>query len=82
MGTTQSVLVSMISDTIPQYIRGTAFGIFYFMLGICILISSWFAGPIWNQYGHQMLFSASALISLLSCGMLFVLIPKRTKKLA
>ena len=82
MGTTQSVLVSMISDTIPQYIRGTAFGIFYFMLGICILVSSWFAGPIWSEYGHDMLFNVSAFISLISCGLLFVLVPKKIRKLA
>lgn len=82
MGTTQSVLVSLISDTTPQYIRGTAFGIFYTALGLCIWISSWFAGDIWDHYGHTMLFNVSAFISLISCGFLFVFIPKHVRKLS
>lgn len=82
MGTTQSILVSLISDTTPQHIRGTAFGIFYSVLGICIWISSWFAGDIWEQYGHATLFNISAIISLISCGFLFILIPKHIRKLA
>ena len=82
MGTTQSVLVSLVSDTTPQYIRGTAFGIFYFVLGICILVSSWFAGDVWHLYGHETLFSISAVISIVSCGLIFVFIPKRIKKLS
>lgn len=82
MGTTQNVLVSLISDTTAQYIRGTAFGIFYAVLGICIWISSWFAGDIWDHYGHETLFTISALISLVSCGFIFILIPKKMKKLS
>lgn len=82
MGTTQSVLVSLIFDATPQYIRGTAFGIFYTALGICIWVSSWFAGDIWEHYGHDSLFTVSALISLFSCGILFFLIPKHMKKVA
>lgn len=82
LGSTQSVFVSMISDTVPQYIRGTAFGIFYFTLALCILVSSWFAGPIWEFYGHEVLFTISALISLGSCGFLFLLVPKNIRKLS
>ncbi len=79
-GITQSIFVSIISDVTPQYIRGTAFGIFYIVMGIAIFISSWFAGTIWDTYGHATLFLTSAAISLFSCFMLFLLIPSHVKK--
>jgi MFS family permease len=37
---TQSILVAMISDVTPQYIRGTAFGIFYVISGIVVVIAT------------------------------------------
>jgi len=80
VGVTQSVFVSIISDVTPQYIRGTAFGIFYLIVGIDMFISSWFAGTIWDTYGHATLFLTSAAISLFSCFMLFALIPSHVKK--
>ncbi len=79
-GITQSIFVSLISDVTPQYIRGTAFGIFYITMGIAIFISSWFAGTIWDMYGHSTLFLTSAAISLFSCFALFLLIPSHVKK--
>jgi len=82
MGTTQNVLVALISDTTSQHIRGTAFGIFYAVLGVCIWISSWFAGDIWDHYGHATLFTISALISVASCGLIFIFIPKKVRKLS
>ena len=50
---TQSILVAMISDVTPQYIRGTAFGIFYVISGIVIIIAtkiSNYLAPINAQY--------------------------------
>jgi MFS family permease len=79
-GITQSIFVSIISDVTPQYIRGTAFGIFYIIMGVAIFISSWFAGTIWDVYGYKTLFLTSACISFFSCFMLFVLLPSYIKK--
>ena len=50
---TQSILVAMISDVTPQYIRGTAFGIFYVISGLIIIIAtkiSNYLAPINTQY--------------------------------
>lgn len=50
---TQSILVAMISDVTPQYIRGTAFGIFYVISGLIIIIAtkiSNYLAPMNAQY--------------------------------
>jgi MFS family permease len=77
MGTTQSVFVSMISDEAPKKIRGTAFGIFYIVMGIDIMIASKVAGVIWEGYGSTYAFRYSALMTLFSIVCLFFLIPRK-----
>lgn len=82
MGTTQSVFVSMISDETPKEIRGTAFGIFYIVMGIDILIASKLAGLIWENHGSIYAFKYSASIALFSIFALFFLLPRSHNKKA
>lgn len=79
MGTTQSIFVSMISDETPQYLRGTAFGIFYLVNGIDILVASKIAGVFWESYGSTYAFAYSACITLVSIVSLFILLPRIKK---
>ncbi|MEI8321175.1 MAG: MFS transporter [Alphaproteobacteria bacterium] len=81
MGTTQSVFVSMISDETPQYIRGTAFGIFYLVNGIGILVASKIAGVFWEFYGSTYAFAYSAIMTVVSIVALFVFLPRHNKVL-
>ncbi len=79
MGTTQSIFVSMVSDETPKHIRGTAFGIFYIVMGIDIMIASKVAGLIWENYGSIYAFKYSAFVTLCSIFCLFFLIPRKKK---
>lgn len=79
MGTTQSIFVSMISDTTPQYLRGTAFGIFYLVNGLDILIASKLAGILWETWGSRWAFAYSFFITAVSILFLLLLIPSKNK---
>jgi len=59
MSTTQSIFLSLISDVVEKESRATAFGIFYFMTGLCYLASSTLAGHIWDTFGYQYSFFTS-----------------------
>ena len=63
MGMTQGLLATMVADTAPAALRGTAFGFFNFVSGIAMLIASVLAGLLWDQLGAATTFYAGALIS-------------------
>jgi len=60
MGLTQGMLAAMVADTTPPRLRGTAFGVFNLASGIAMLIASFLAGWLWDQYGPQATFYAGA----------------------
>lgn len=80
MGTTQSIFVSMISEEAPKHIRGTAFGIFYLVMGLDILMASKIAGLVWENYGSIYAFKYSAIMTLVSILCLFLIFPPKKPK--
>jgi len=60
MGLTQGLLAALVTDTTPSSLRGTAFGVFNLASGISMLIASFLAGWLWDQYGPQATFFAGA----------------------
>lgn len=66
LGMTQGLLSALISETAPQALRGTAFGLFNLIVGIAILSSSVIAGMLWQAAGPQPAFLASAAFALLA----------------
>ena len=60
MGLTQGLLATMVADVAPADLRGTAFGLFNFVIGIAMLIASVLAGGLWDWYGPQATFLAGA----------------------
>lgn len=60
MGLTQGLLAALVADTTPSRLRGTAFGMFNLASGIAMLIASFLAGWLWDQYGPQATFYAGA----------------------
>lgn len=60
MGMTQGLLATMVADTAPTDLRGTAFGFFNLVSGIAMLIASAVAGLLWDQLGASFTFHASA----------------------
>ena len=60
MGLTQGLLATMVADVAPADLRGTAFGLFNFVIGIAMLIASVLAGGLWDWVGPQATFLAGA----------------------
>jgi MFS family permease len=60
MGLTQGLLATLISETAPQRLRGTAFGIFHLLTGLALLLASLMAGLFWDLIGPSATFFAGA----------------------
>ncbi|MDI3393738.1 MFS transporter [Pseudomonas sp. V98_8] len=63
MGFSQGILASLVADTAPMDLKGTAFGIFNLVSGVCMLIASVLAGAIWQSMGSVNTFLAGALLA-------------------
>lgn len=66
MGMTQGLLATMVADTAPAALRGTAFGFFNLVSGISMLIASAIAGLLWDQLGASFTFYAGASFCVLA----------------
>ncbi len=60
MGMTQGLLATMVADTAPADLRGTAYGFFNLMSGLAMLIASGVAGLLWDQLGASFTFLVGA----------------------
>jgi MFS family permease len=60
MGLTQGLLATLVADTAPADLRGTAFGVFNLASGIAMLVASVVAGALWDVYGPVATFLAGA----------------------
>jgi len=58
MAMTQGLLATMVADTAPVDLRGTAYGFFNLLSGIAMLIASGLAGWLWDQWGASFTFTA------------------------
>jgi MFS family permease len=62
MGMTQGLLATMIANTSPVDLRGTAYGFFNLASGLAMLIASVLAGFLWDRLGASFTFYAGAMI--------------------
>jgi len=60
MGITQGLLATMVADTAPADLRGTAFGFFNLVSGLAMLLSSGVAGWLWDSHGAATTFLGGA----------------------
>lgn len=60
MGITQGLLATMVADTAPADLRGTAYGFFNLVSGIAMLLASVLAGLLWDRLGASVTFYAGA----------------------
>jgi MFS family permease len=58
MALTQGIFASLVADTAPDDLRGTAFGVFNFAGGIAMLAASILAGGFWDAFGPMATFLA------------------------
>ena len=60
MGFTQGLLATLITDTAPPELRGTAYGVFNLLGGLAALTASVLAGALWDRFGAPATFLAGA----------------------
>jgi MFS family permease len=60
MGFTQGLLASLVAETAPAELRGTAFGLFNLVTGVALLLASAIAGTLWDLVGPSGAFLAGA----------------------
>ena len=63
MGMTQGLLATMVANTAPPDLRGTAYGFFNLVSGVAMLVASVVAGLLWDQLGAAFTFYAGAAFS-------------------
>ncbi|MDD5248743.1 MAG: MFS transporter [Rhodocyclaceae bacterium] len=68
LGMTQGLLATMVADTAPADLRGTAFGFFNLVSGVAMLAASLLAGLLWDRLGAPATFYAGAVFCLLTLG--------------
>ncbi len=63
LGLTQGLLASLVADTAPADLRGTAFGMFNLTGGGATLVASVLAGELWDRIGPDGTFIAGAIFT-------------------
>jgi MFS family permease len=62
-GLTQGLLSTLVADTAPAALRGTAFGVFNLVSGAAMLAASVVAGALWDGFGPVATFAAGAALA-------------------
>jgi MFS family permease len=73
MGFTQGLLAAMVTDTAPEQLRGTAYGVYNVVCGISLLTASVIAGMIWDRFGPSIMFFTGAAFTIISLSGLLLL---------
>jgi predicted MFS family arabinose efflux permease len=77
MGITQGLFATMVADTAPADLRGTAYGVFNLVSGIAMLLASACAGWLWDVFGAAATFLAGAGFCVLA---LLALLPRLVRR--
>ncbi|KQV41754.1 MULTISPECIES: MFS transporter [unclassified Rhizobium] len=73
MGFTQGLIATLIAESAPAELRGTAFGMFNLVTGLTLLAASVIAGVLWDVFGPQGTFVAGAAFAVLTvAGLVFM----------
>ncbi len=70
MGMTQGLLATMVADTAPEDLRGTAYGFFNLVSGVALLLASGLAGLVWDRLGASFTFLAGTLFCVVALVMI------------
>lgn len=68
----EGLLASLIADTAPPSLRGTAFGIFHLVVGFGLLAASLIAGALWQRVGPSASFYTGAAIATIGLAGIFL----------
>ena len=64
LAATQGLLAAMVAKVAPADLRGTAFGMFNLVSGVALMVSGVATGLVWQNFGFQYAFLASAVVAL------------------
>ena len=67
-GLTQGVLATLVVDSVPEPLRGTAFGVFSLLSGLALVMSGALGGLVWDIWGPSTLFWLATAAAVLSLG--------------
>ena len=79
MALTQGLFASLVADSAPTDLRGSAFGVFNFAGGIATLVASVVAGGLWDIYGPTATFIAGAGFTAVSLIGLLLFLPGQVR---
>ncbi|WP_248800353.1 MFS transporter [Pseudomonas sp. MWU13-2105] len=71
MGFSQGILATLVADTTPADLKGTAFGVFNLISGVALLLASVIAGWLWQVHGAATTFYVGAAFSATALCLLF-----------
>jgi MFS family permease len=61
---TEGVSKAWVSDLVPAEFRGTAIGLLTMLSSFAVMLGSFLTGILWDQFGSQVPFLISSLVSL------------------
>ncbi|MNZ77895.1 multidrug resistance protein D [compost metagenome] len=70
MGFSQGLLATLVADSAPEALKGTAFGVFNLVSGVAMLLASVLAGWLWQSLGAGTTFLVGAAFAALALVML------------
>lgn len=79
MGIMQGVLGAVIANVVPRALRGTAFGVYDFVIGVAALAASVMAGMLWVAGGALLTFGVGGVLAAVA-GMMLVFHGKRQER--
>ncbi|CAN7775958.1 MFS transporter [Cupriavidus necator] len=80
MGMTQGLLATMVADTAPSDLRGTAFGFFNLASGLALLGASVLAGLLWDRLGAAFTFYAGAAFCAATIALILLVARNRSQQ--
>jgi MFS family permease len=72
MGFSQGIFATKVAETTPPELKGTAFGLFNFVSGVFMFLSSLIAGYLWESLGAEFTFSCGAVFAFSAMSLLMV----------
>lgn len=76
-GLTESAEKAFVADLVRSEIRGSAYGVYNFAIGVSALPSSIIMGLLWQKYGVIIAFSFGAVMALISAFLLMLFIKEK-----
>ena len=67
---TQPVLKALVVESVAESVRGRALGIYFFVTSVATLAASLITGQLWKHFGAAIPFYFSAVLALVSAGLL------------